>query len=481
MPVRLQALALAFALAGLLGLGGAEATAAVAPSKASVTTYRLPRVPPTGGAGALAVDPSGNVWFEETYESAPGSFPREVVRMNRAGEIVVAAAPDIADGFAVAPDGSVWFTGFYKIGRIAPDGVVTTFPLPNGEGEEGKHVFDDGPLVIGSDGNVWFSGARGLPDEKGHVVGDEPIIGRLTPSGQLTEFDLPRDGGHPIRLTAGPDGNVWFSEAQGHRISRISPDGRIQAFSLAPFEEPRDLTAEPDGAIWFMDSRPDGQAIGRMTTSGSVSEFPLPPGEGEEPGGLYGAGSVLAGLDGRVWFVGENGFVGRIGPTGRLSRVAIPTRNPEDLALGPEGSIWYTSAAEPPCLPGDSVCGQGGYYQSGVIGRIDPAPLSVQIESGKPAADAHQVKVRLSCLDGSATSVCKGRLRLRSGRAVVAGRRYALGADLSRTFSLRLRGKAREKLLRTGHLRVKCLTTVAGGQAGVRALRLRLRAHPQGA
>lgn len=478
--MRLRAPLLVAALLGLLGLVwvATAAAAAVVPSKDTVTTYRLPRVPPTGGAGPLALDPRGNVWFEEAYEASPGHFPREVVHMNRAGEISVAAAPNIANGFAVAPDGSVWFTGFYKIGRISPDGTVSIFPLPNGENEEEKHVFDDGPLVIGSDGNAWFSGARGLPDAEGRVAGNEPIIGRLTPSGQLTEFDLPREGGHPIRLTMGPDGNVWFTESQGHRLARITPDGQIQGYPLPPGTEPYDLAAGPDGAIWFMENRSAGQAIGRMTTAGILTEFTLPLGEGEEPGGLYGAGSLAAGPDGRIWFVGERGFVGRISPSGRLSRVAIPTRIPEDLAIGPEGSVWYTSAAEPPCLEGDTVCGGAGYYQSGVIGRVDMAPLSVQIDGGRLAAGGRRINLTLTCIDGNADDACRGHLRLRSGSTRVAARRYALGTDLSRPVSLPLGKKARSRLLQTGHLRVRCLAGVAGGKAGVRTLRFRLRAHP---
>lgn len=479
--MRLRASVPAAALLALLVLSPADGAAAAVSSKAAVTTYAMPRVPPTGGTGPLAVDPRGNVWFGETYEASPGHFPREVVHMNRAGEIFVAAAPDIADGFAAAPDGSVWFTGFYKVGRISPDGVVSTLPLPDGENEEEKHVFDDGPLVIGSDGNVWFSGARGLPDAEGHVVGNEPIIGRLTPAGELTEFDLPREAGYSVRLALGADGNVWFTEPQAHRLGRITPTGQIQDFPLPPGNEPYDLTAGPDGAIWFMESRPAGQAVARMTTAGILTEFALPPGEGEEPRGLYGSGSIAAGPDGRIWFVAEKGFVGRIGPSGRLSRVAIPTGTPEDLAVGPEGSVWYTSAAGPPCLEGDTVCGGAGYYQSGVIGRIDPAPLSVQIEGGRLAAGARRIEVTLSCLDGNAAGACRGRLRLRSGSTRVATRRYALSTDLSRTVSLRLSGKARDRLLRTGRLRVRCLATVAGGRAGVRALRLRLRTHPQGA
>jgi virginiamycin B lyase len=476
-------LGLAAVLAGALAAGAALGAVS---SRAPVTLYKLPRVPPTGGAGPLAVDQKGEVWFDETYEVPPEEpgesprFPGQIVRMNRQGILTVAQRVR-PSGLAVAPDGSVWFTGFYKIGRIAPDGTLSVFPLPDGENEEGKFVFEDGPLVVGADGNVWFSGARGLRQEDGSAAGNEPIIGRLTPAGDLTEFDLPPEGGHPIRLANGPDGNVWFTEPIAHRVARITPTGQIEGFPLSASAQPTGIAAGPDGALWFLEGREKDSAIARMSTSGALTEFPLELSElekKEEIGGLFGAGSVVAGPDGRIWFAYQAGSVGRIGPNGRLSNVPIPTRSPEAMAVGPEGSIWYTSAAEPPCLAGDSVCGQGGYYQSGVIGRIDPAPLSVQLEGGKLAAHAHRVKVRIACLDGIAGQSCRGRLRLRSGGKALAERRYALGTDLSRGVSLRLSKGARTRLLRRGSLRARCIATLPGGRAEVRVLRLRLRTPP---
>jgi virginiamycin B lyase len=481
-----RALAATTVAAILVGLSFSGTAGAAAPSKATVNVYRLPRVPPTGGAGPLAVDSLGNVWFDETYEvppEEPGEPPRfrgQIVRMNREGEIVLAIQKRPTD-LTIGPDGSAWFTGFYEISRLAPDGTLSVFPLPDGENDEGKFVFDDGPLLVGADGNVWFSGARGLRKEDGSAVGDEPIIGRLTPSGELTEFDLPRDGGHPIRMAAGPDGNVWFTEPSSNRVARITPTGDIQGFPLSPTAQPAGIAAGPDGAVWFMERREKDSAIARITTSGALTEFPLQPSAeevAEEVGGLFGAGSVAAGSDGRIWFAHQAGSIGRITPSGRVSSVPIPTRSPEDIAVGPEGSVWYTSAAEPPCLPGDTVCGDGGYYQSGVIGRVDLAPLSVEIAGAKPSSRARRVKVGLTCIDGSATSICRGVLRLRVRGETIAKRRFRLGADRSQTISLRLGEAARTRLRSRGRLRVRAIATVAGGRTEARALRLQMARAP---
>lgn len=460
------ALACAALLLCSLGTGVALGDA---PSKATVSLYKLPRVPPTGGTETLGVDPFGNVWFEETYEErwegGEPSFPGRIVHMNRAGEITVAAKAR-SRGFAFAPDGSTWFSDGRWIGRIAPNGKLSEFVLPEG-GEGKRSTFAEGQIVIGGDGNVWFAGSRSTRSEEGSPSISEAIIGRLTPAGELTEFPLPGQGGYPTRIAVGPDGDVWFTESIDDRVGLITPLGQFQEFPLPKYSRPGNIVAGPDGDLWFMEEKDHLVAIGRMTTSGQLTEFPLAEGEG-----TFG-GALASGPDGRLWFVSEQGAVGRISPAGRISKVALPqTTGAQDLAVGPEGSVWYASSAEPPCLPGDSVCGQAGYYQSGIIGRIDPAPLSVQIGPAKTAAHAHRIKLRLTCIDGQADSLCQGQIRLHGAGTT---RRYKLGTDLSRVFTLRLNAKARARLLARGHLWVKASVTVPGGHPATKSIRLRLR------
>ena len=52
-------------------------------------------------------------------------------------------------------------------------------------------------------------------------------IGRITPAGVVTEFSKGiTPGGGPCAITAGPDGNVWFSEVNANYVGRVTPDGR---------------------------------------------------------------------------------------------------------------------------------------------------------------------------------------------------------------------------------------------------------------
>src|SRR5262249_38183654 len=114
----------------------------------------------------------------------------------------------------VGPDGNLWFaeysvgsTGIESgsaIGRITPSGAVTEFPLPTADS-------DPGDLTVGPDGNLWFAES---PLSSGHP-GDVPQPGaivRITPAGAITEFPLTTAIAYPGTLTAGPDGDLWFSE-----------------------------------------------------------------------------------------------------------------------------------------------------------------------------------------------------------------------------------------------------------------------------
>src|SRR4051812_41695924 len=60
---------------------------------------------------------------------------------------------------------------------------------------------------------------------------------------------------NPAGITTGPDGNLWFTEANplGGAIDRIPPSGAIQRFTtgLSAFAIPTGITAGPDGALWF--------------------------------------------------------------------------------------------------------------------------------------------------------------------------------------------------------------------------------------
>src|SRR5262245_60235950 len=92
----------------------------------------------------------------------------------------------------------------------------------------------------------------------------------------VTEFPIPiidTLSSRPEGITRGPDGNLWFTEADANRIGRITPAGVVTQFpaGITPGSQPGEITAGPDGNLWFTEA--DGNRIGRITPAGVVTEF----------------------------------------------------------------------------------------------------------------------------------------------------------------------------------------------------------------
>src|ERR1035441_8571022 len=65
------------------------------------------------------------------------------------------------------------------------------------------------------------------------------------------------------------------------------------------------ITTGPDGALWFPE--PGNDKIGRITTSGGITEYPTPTSN------IYGFCAIAAGPDGALWFTEFSGNkIGRI-------------------------------------------------------------------------------------------------------------------------------------------------------------------------
>ena len=90
-----------------------------------------------------------------------------------------------------------------------------------------------------------------------HRPGDDPAIGRITPSGQITEFTSGLNAGSvPVGIAPGADGNLWFTDRGTTRaIGRITPDGQITEFTsgLNSGSYPTVIAPGADGNLWFTD------------------------------------------------------------------------------------------------------------------------------------------------------------------------------------------------------------------------------------
>jgi streptogramin lyase len=191
-------------------------------------------------------------------------------------------------------------------------------------------------LTTGPDGNIWF-----FDQPSGQAA-----IGRITPSGQVTEFSsglLP--GSQPHGIESGPNGDLWFTdEGTTKAIGRVTPAGQITEFpagtnGLAATAVPDELTDGPNGALFFLDVGTTKQ-IGEITTQGTVSEFPI----SMDPNDTLNA--ISAGPDGNIYFtVQNNTAVGEltlsIGVVTKTPVGMSPQNLPDDVTAGPDGNVWF--------------------------------------------------------------------------------------------------------------------------------------------
>ncbi len=267
--------------------------------------------------------------------------------------------PGGPEGITLGPDGNLWFSIQFssQIGRITPTGAVTVFDIPN---------VDAGPIDIarGPDNNMWFA-------EYGNSYVTDEYLGRISPVAPytITQYPVPLlSAGNVVAgptgvqlwgVTAGPDGNVWFTEYNNHAIGHMAPDGTGGVALSTPLgltnptdnpsvlgSYPSEITVGPDGNIWYADE--GGGKIGMVpltaTKSSQIMEFAL-----SDPGA--GPCGIAAGPDGNIWFAEQNGpYIGKLslqaGTYGSITYYATPTSmaNPNEMTSA-RGALWVTEAA----------------------------------------------------------------------------------------------------------------------------------------
>lgn len=155
----------------------------------------------------------------------------------------------------------------------------------------------------------------------------------------VTEYDLPTPNALPGGLVVGGDGAIWFHETGANRIGRITTGGQVTEYPIPTAEstEPRQgfVGVAPDGAVWFTQSAAD--RLGRIGMDGRVSEVRVPTYNSSPLG-------VAAGPDGAMWFPQwASGKVGRVAPDGTVSEIALPEHlaRPVGPAVATDGALWF--------------------------------------------------------------------------------------------------------------------------------------------
>jgi streptogramin lyase len=351
------------------------AAASAAASAAPITEFSTGL--PTGSSpDSLTTGVDGNLWFVDTagigritaagqilpefpVTLAPGAFLHEIVpggdgnmwfdinglaqaigKVTPAGQITEVTpgmgglnTGAIPTEMTAGPNGTVWFMDASNtnpsIGRISASGVITEFPYL------GDPVPNFESITPGADGNIWFT-------DRGNV----PAVVKVTPDGTITPYDI---GTMPDGLTPGSDGQMWFTDegspaAVGHvpenGPATESPDG------LQMGSRPDAIILGGDGNTWFADQYSANPMIGRVTSAGSVTEFPLsgPPQD------------ITLGIDGNIWATQINpSAIDQITPAGSATRFtdglsAGADLTETDIAVGPDGNLWFVDKGTPKAI-----------------------------------------------------------------------------------------------------------------------------------
>lgn len=307
----------------------------------TVTEYLVSRA--SGTTSHIVSGPDGNLWFADD-DLSNGTF---LGRITRSGDVTLYPPPPgdkrFISSIAAGPDGNLWYAEDYeraagsdwKIAKIAPSGTLLA---------EYSITAACYGIVAGPDGNLWFTESRIGP------LSD--AIGRITPAGLISEFNLPGTDNGPERIVTGPDGNLWFELSyKDGTLGRITLSGFVSEFAVpSSTRAVYGLTPGPDGNVWFVETGYGPTQIGNISPAGSVSELVLSK--------LIFARGITTGSDGNLWVYDQNGLIDQVSPSGAEIQTTAALEGVVEIAnitTGPDGNLWLTESDAIATFAPDSI------------------------------------------------------------------------------------------------------------------------------
>ena len=351
----------------------------------------------------LAVHPDGRVYSvdmmqDELYRFDPATEARDAFRLPQ-GDLPLGGVFGAASGplppyanshvgphsLQVAPDGAIWITLALGSQLARFDTVTEEWQIH--ELEEGIYPHT---LRFDHQGRIWYTMAVsnhvGLLDP---ATGEQTSIRlpatsfrqalalRMIPIGLWLSqyFDISGaasgEGGGggvqmpvPYGIDVAPDGTIWFSQLNEHRIGRIDPDTLEVEMIETPFTAPRRLRFDSKGHLWI-----PGFSSGLISRfdprSREFKSYPLPiePLGTETPYAL----NVQPGTD-AIWICGTNSdSLIRFEPDKEAFTIyPLPTRvtYTREIDFDRQGRVWTSNSN----LPAWQI--EGGMPR---ILRLDPS------------------------------------------------------------------------------------------------------------
>jgi streptogramin lyase len=301
-------------------------------------------------AALLAVAVVASLLYSRAFLSVPGALPTVKTGTAAITKYVIPIGSPLnpyvqAHVVTVGPDGNLFVGAGGYIVKVSQSGDFTNYTIPTTDNMLPPRWVTG--VTTGPDGNIWFTEfteqAEGTGNAKTVIVGK---VFKMTASGAFTEYPIPiGSNSSPQAITAGPDGNLWFTEPSKSMVAKITTSGRVTEYPI-PIDSSVGartpaITAGPDGNLWF--TEPSRGIVAKMTTTGKFAEFRLPS-AGYEPT------DIAAGPDGNLWVTeapqgapDTRGRVARLTPSGSFTEYALPKANgyPIGITAGRDGNLWF--------------------------------------------------------------------------------------------------------------------------------------------
>ena len=226
----------------------------------------------------------------------------------------------------LGPDGNIWVSLEGAVGRVTPSGGVTEYTstdLPN------VLAFPTG-AITSAGGFIWV----------GQLGGNDPIV-KIAPSDPTSATGVPVAGLGSIgtAMTTGPDGYIWF--AVNDKIVKFAPSNPASATTYdVTGLVPRGIATATDGTLWVTDTANGGRLL-NVTTNGTVTPHTV----GGNPQ-FVGGGSA----GGQVAYSNPLNTPQQIGllTPGAVTPITIDRpdgSDPEGVVFGNDGAYWFAEFA----------------------------------------------------------------------------------------------------------------------------------------
>ncbi len=277
----------------------------------------------------------GNLWYTDSTQNA-------IIKMTPGGVSTAYPVPTAASyvwGLAAMPHGLA-FTELVgnKVGVLGYNGLY------NGEWAVPTANFRAYGITYAPDGALYF-----VESYQGGVPGTMDRIGQITGWGtaafSIKDYSLSVGGRTPMCIASSPYDSrlLWFTESAFGQVGVFRNSlyaGGAQAgptYNLpAIINSTNGIVAGPNSSMWFTES--DGNAIGEITMSGTITEYAIPTPNSHPLGIAVDSG-------GTVWYAGStSGKIGKSTSAGTISETSVGV-SPSWIAIGSDGNIWFTSQA----------------------------------------------------------------------------------------------------------------------------------------